>query len=244
MELVDLSHYDVRDEFTAFEIANLVVGEEPEVFPDLPSASPKARAIYKVMKEAYVRACSELHTKLQSNSEPAYFGVSGIPGTLPSLYLWDYFEGSFKVDGFQLHDDLLIQFPFKNQHFLRADIEEWLSLTGYKNACYFLKKEDVSKIDKDESVSSTASVELRQLREENRMLRERLEALEKEPSPRSRNTLLVVIAALCAELELKKDAAACIETLTEMIGARVSDDTIRPILSEIAGAVERRKSIR
>lgn len=56
-------------------------------------------------------------------------------------------------------------------------------------------------------------------------------------------TLLIIIAALCKELEkphAEKGAAGYIQKLTEDIGAPVTDDTIRKYLTQIPDALERR----
>ncbi len=59
----------------------------------------------------------------------------------------------------------------------------------------------------------------------------------------SRNTLLVIIAALAKKLKIdigERGAAAEIHTLTELAGIPVSDDTIRGVLKMIPIAVEKR----
>ena len=60
---------------------------------------------------------------------------------------------------------------------------------------------------------------------------------------RERNTLLVVIAALCEECDIdpkQKSMTKRVVGMTEKIGAPVSDDTIREILKSLALAVESR----
>lgn len=59
-----------------------------------------------------------------------------------------------------------------------------------------------------------------------------------------RNTLLTIIAALCdysAIVPAERGAASQIAKLTDEIGAPVTDDTIRKLLSKIPDALERRK---
>lgn len=61
---------------------------------------------------------------------------------------------------------------------------------------------------------------------------------------KERNTLLVVIAALCNELGIdwsKKGIASAIQHATEKIGAPVTDDTIRKVVDQIEPALERRR---
>ena len=67
--------------------------------------------------------------------------------------------------------------------------------------------------------------------------------IERPLSTRSRRTLLTIIAALCKKAGINyedRGAAQRISELTEEIGAVVSDETIRPIISEIDDAVESR----
>lgn len=66
---------------------------------------------------------------------------------------------------------------------------------------------------------------------------------ERPLSTRLLRTLLTIIAALCNKAGIKlndRGAAARISELTEEIGASVSDDTVRKIISEIDDAVETR----
>lgn len=65
-----------------------------------------------------------------------------------------------------------------------------------------------------------------------------------ELMPKERNTLLTIIAALSAGLDIDytaKAQAAVIQKLAEQIGVSISLQTIRPILKKIPDAVERRK---
>jgi hypothetical protein len=60
---------------------------------------------------------------------------------------------------------------------------------------------------------------------------------------KERNTLLIIIAALCKKSEIDLEArgtASLIAKLTEAVGAAVSDDTVRGVLKKIPEAVERR----
>jgi len=66
---------------------------------------------------------------------------------------------------------------------------------------------------------------------------------ERPLSTRARRTLLTIIAALCNEAGIKyqdRGASKRISELTDKIGAAVTDDTIRNIISEIEDAVETR----
>ena len=60
---------------------------------------------------------------------------------------------------------------------------------------------------------------------------------------RSRRTMLTIIAALCNEAGIDyrdRGAAKRISELTDEIGASVTDDTVRKIISELDEAVESR----
>jgi len=60
-------------------------------------------------------------------------------------------------------------------------------------------------------------------------------------SPRHRKTLLILIAALCEEAKINpqaRGAAQRIEKLTEKLGARVDDETIRRVLGALVDALD------
>ena len=66
---------------------------------------------------------------------------------------------------------------------------------------------------------------------------------ERPLSTRARRTILTIIAALCNEAGIKyqdRGASKRISELTEKIGAVVTDDTIRKIISDIDDAIETR----
>ena len=65
-----------------------------------------------------------------------------------------------------------------------------------------------------------------------------------ELATKERNTLLTIIAALCDYSAVKhqdRGAAVQIASLTDEIGAPVSDDTVRKVLAKIPNALETRK---
>ena len=68
---------------------------------------------------------------------------------------------------------------------------------------------------------------------------------EKPLGTTERNTLLVIIAALCKESNIDwakgKGGAEAISRLTQEMGAPISDDTIRAKLKEIDSAIESRQ---
>jgi len=62
---------------------------------------------------------------------------------------------------------------------------------------------------------------------------------------KERDTLLILIAALCRHGGIdwnQRGIASAIELLTEQLGARVNDDTIRDVLKDISEALRRRTS--
>ena len=76
-----------------------------------------------------------------------------------------------------------------------------------------------------------------------RNLKDLIIPYEKPLSTTERNTLLTIIAALCKSLNIdvnESGVASRIEALTEKIGARVTDDTIRTMLKKIPAALEAR----
>ena len=61
---------------------------------------------------------------------------------------------------------------------------------------------------------------------------------------RERNTILVLLAAMCKQANFdysQRGISKAIEAATEEMGARVSDDTIRKVLSQIPEALESRR---
>jgi hypothetical protein len=62
-------------------------------------------------------------------------------------------------------------------------------------------------------------------------------------NPKEKNTLLVLIAALCKEANIDpstRGVASAIAKLTEQIGTPLSDDTIRKVLRQLDGARDAR----
>ncbi|HEX7750432.1 MAG TPA: hypothetical protein VF445_16985 [Bordetella sp.] len=255
MGLVDLSHYDLKDNFTAFEIANLIAGDEPDSIPHILAASSKARVFYKIIERAYDRACTALHVKLGLEGadldKHIFFGISAKPHMLPSCSLLEHSRKSREDREDNIVNDLHIRYPFEDQFFLREDIEKWLSLTDYKGECYFLNKDDVLTTNSNASSTDSAnllslsSAKIEQLQRENTILQEKLAELQDKPlGAHARNSYLVLIAALCDYSDVKtaeRGATTQIVNMTEEIGTPVSDDTVRRILSQIPDALVSRK---
>ncbi|MDX2470963.1 MAG: hypothetical protein QNL04_10355 [SAR324 cluster bacterium] len=68
-------------------------------------------------------------------------------------------------------------------------------------------------------------------------------AQEKPLTSKERNSLLVLIGALCKEVEIdpnERGVAASLVAMTEILGAPLTDDTIRKILSQIENAIDLR----
>lgn len=61
---------------------------------------------------------------------------------------------------------------------------------------------------------------------------------------RERNTLLTLVGALCKEAKIDptlRGVSASVKAMTELVGAPISDDTIRKIFKEIPAALEKRQ---
>jgi hypothetical protein len=66
---------------------------------------------------------------------------------------------------------------------------------------------------------------------------------EKPITSKERNSLLVLIGALCNEVHIdpkQRGVAASLVAMTELVGAPLTDDTIRKILSQIESAIDSR----
>ncbi len=62
-------------------------------------------------------------------------------------------------------------------------------------------------------------------------------------STKEKNTLLILIAALCKEAKIDPNARGitpAIQKLTEQLGAPVGDDTIKKVLGQLQGAIDSR----
>jgi hypothetical protein len=62
-------------------------------------------------------------------------------------------------------------------------------------------------------------------------------------SQKEKNTLLILIAALCKEAKIDPDVrgvSSAIRELTEQIGAPVGDDTIKKVLGQLQAAIDSR----
>ncbi|MGR5452277.1 hypothetical protein ACPV5V_00045 [Vibrio campbellii] len=67
---------------------------------------------------------------------------------------------------------------------------------------------------------------------------------EKPLATRERNTLLILIGALCKQVGIDPSSpgvAKSVETMTELVGAPVGEETVKNKLDQVAGALERRQ---
>lgn len=67
---------------------------------------------------------------------------------------------------------------------------------------------------------------------------------EKPLATRERNTLLILIGALCKQVGIDPSSlgvAKSVATMTELVGAPVSEETVKNKLDQVAGALERRQ---
>ncbi|NRF50003.1 hypothetical protein HRF68_20570, partial [Pseudomonas stutzeri] len=149
-------------------------------------------------------------------------------------YLEDSYGSDFKLDG-----DILFRHLFERQLFARADVETWLSLSDYKDPCHFTREEETAA-----EVRAELEMEIARLKQENAVLQANLLRPKESLDPRARNTLLIIIAALCKHSGISAEgrgAASQIAKLTEELGARVGHDAVREVVLQISDAVERRK---
>ena len=103
----------------------------------------------------------------------------------------------------------------------------------------FIKKEDFNKWLK----KSDRKMPIFWLTESERSTNSSTMSADKLLTTTERNTLLIIIAALCSYSDIKhqdRGAAGQIAKLTEENGAAVTDDTIRKVLKDIPNALEAR----
>jgi len=112
---------------------------------------------------------------------------------------------------------------------LKVDAEKYFGITIDDEALQNYEREQLA----NASIADTAAIFNKQTKAQE----------EKLLSTNERNTLLTIIAALCDYSAIKhqeRGAASQIATMTQEIGAAVTDDTIRKALAKIPGALETR----
>ncbi len=85
--------------------------------------------------------------------------------------------------------------------------------------------------------------EKKKIEQERDSLKQNTEEQLKPLTPKERNSLLIIIGALCNDANIdynQRGIAVSIEKMTEILGAPVTDDTIRNILKQIDDAVSLR----
>ena len=136
------------------------------------------------------------------------------------------------------------EFPNEKPAFLFDDIEQ----TSHTS----INADSFRALQADRDALKTriknAEIVFKDLRDEKNKIEQELNALklkiDKNPlTPKERNSLLVVIGALCNDANIdynQRGIAVSIEKMTEILGAPVTDDTIRNILKQIDDAVSLR----
>lgn len=136
------------------------------------------------------------------------------------------------------------EFPNEKPAFLFDDIEQSSHTSISADSFRALQADrDALKIRIE-----NAEVSFKKLRNEKNTIKQELNSIkqkiENNPlTPKERNTLLVLIGALCKDANInynQRGIAVSIEKMTEILGAPVTDDTIRNILKQIDDAVSLR----
>jgi len=197
--------------------------------PDSPCLEPRCRAIAEAIESGLLPHSRE-DGKLVDKGEYAAYER------------WHVF-------GRDLKKWIEKEFPNDKPSFLFDDIEQNSHESITTNAYRSLQAEH----DASESRVKKAIEEFKILRQEKESIeaeRDTLRAMvdktveaEKPVSSKERNTLLVIIAALCKETNIdynQRGVAGAIQHLTEIIGSPITDDTIRSVLKQIGEAVDAR----
>jgi len=212
---VDLNHYDLKQEFDAWEVACLIAGYEPANTPRADGAAipGKLQIFLSLIEEAYESACYDLRmfgkgvTHNENDGTLYGFGVSS--SSLPSVELWEAYDYISLHDGmpggFQRDAYTNRKANSRNPKFRREDIEKWLTLRGWAGAQYFVNKED---------------------------------ATEKSLATRERESLLKLVIGMAMKgyrydpSALKNTAVPEIVSDLQELALTITDDTVRKYLKE------------
>ena len=195
--------------------------------PHASCIEPRCQAIAQAIEEGLLPHCRENGKQVDAGEHAAY--------------------ERWHVTGRALKKWISEEFPNDKPAFLFDDIERnshsSISADAYRT---LTAERDALKIRVDNAIEKFKS--LRQEKESIEAERDALqsiinkkEALKKSLSTKERNTLLVIIAALCKETGIdhtQRGVACAIQNLTENIGSPITDDTIRNVLKQINEAVD------
>lgn len=220
--MTDLSHWDFAKQFSGYEAAALILGLEPR---ESAEDEHRVRVVAERMELDYSLALhsarwegnpffEDLPTK-QSKDAASKHLVS-----VELDRLWsDYYEGVETPLSDWLDNKRAS--AFNNQEFSRESIAGWLKRIDQKSLYRF---------DKDSAVgplAASTSVDTKSLL-----------------GAKERNTLLVIIAALCKEAKIDyskpSKAAGLIRDTALRMGVNVGESTIEAHLKRIPDAVEAR----
>lgn len=219
---MELSHWDLVDQFTLFEAACLATGIDPNCARLLEIGQrEKVKFVEKAMSEGYKLAQACAAEKLANLGAAADSLL--MPETLPSIQLAQELSATNKSANEFASPQAFIDKSLP-AHFSRKAISDWFDAKGHKTVYDFsekLRRQSASRLRDSVPIPT----------------------VEKPLSTTERTTLLVIIAALCEHGTIKpkeRGAAMQIAKLTEEIGAPVSDDRVREWLKKIPDALESR----
>lgn len=237
---MDLSHWDCVLLFTRDEAACLMAGVDPHSSARGPNAEARVllyrRQIGEAFENAQRHACSEI-SKLDAPPEviaPDIFEF--FDNELPTLKLRNGLSEGLRTLSvlavLQLDRDENDDFSEDHERgFQRDDIREWISARGVKSVYRFDYSDHSFCPDVPENEVQATDAR-----------RRHVEAQRRGAQTKARDTLLLIVGALCQELQIseKRGAAVRIAEAVERTGATVTEDIIRGVLKEIPDAIERR----
>lgn len=227
--MADFSHWDFTDAFTGREAAFLIKGADPSG-PEADQHS--VRHILERVQRAYHDAI--LYAEIEIFGAPLYpFATeSDTAELLPSQHTLQSVQLRHALETWHAQRDLNEArrwfesgssqgSNFHVQKFTRSELSRWLAAIGLKSFYKFDHQDPL----RAQPAANEKSGDL-------------------PPNTNGRNSYLTIIAALChcAGIDIQaRGAAVQIAKLTEEIGARITDDTVRNILRQIPDALQSRQ---
>lgn len=216
--MTDLSHWDFAVSFTGEEIASLIVGVEPA---EVGYSRARLQPVLTRLNGAYqaaIQRCWDHYKKVTFEQDRPKYSGNDLPGSFVRVIdsVWDK-DLDYDEVGHELEG---LWDRFQEEVFDREDVIRWLADTGLKSEYQFAIGEIT------ESSSSGATTHQKPL------------------ETRERNTLLVIIAALCKEAKIDytkpaKAAGLILGTAAQM-GLTIGESTIEAHLKKIPDALETR----
>lgn len=150
-EKIDLSHYDLKNDFLLYEAACLIAGIDPyaQKLNDLciSPESTRVQTTLAAMHEAHKSAATAFTDmafsfEITSDRRPVYDPWSikkeqgePMPPVLPSINMHDWL---YCFKRYRDASKLNLRISPSKDKFKREDITKWLQAKGYKQACYFI----------------------------------------------------------------------------------------------------------